>query len=132
MTAHDAPPQMWMTSGEHAGWHLPRLVQVDETGTGPNPDRAYALLTVLSERPEGGAARLVVADRFAPGWRLPDAGHPREVAVWRLDRPGVTWADQHLATESPSPEAWCTVCATEAEADQIADAMERDLQRAGW
>jgi hypothetical protein len=121
-----------MTSGEHPGWHTPRVVRIDETGAGPNPDRTYVQVTVLSDDPVDGASRLVIADRFDSQWRRPEPGRRREVAVWRLDRPGVTWTDHSFHTESLNPEAWCTVCATRAEADNIADGVQRWLDGSGW
>lgn len=132
MTDAQTSAPMWLTSRESSSWHEPRVVQVEDTGSGPNPDRTYALIRVQPADSSQPAQRLVVADRFEPGWAPPEPARPREVAVWQPDGPGATWGEHGLTVADPAPQFWCTLCATQGEAEDIAADMRRQMQRAGW
>lgn len=143
---------LWMTSREHPGWDTPRRVRVEDTGSGPDPASTYALLRVESAEPQDGALHLVVTDRLGTRWVGPEPGRPREVAVWRLDPIGTQWTDHAFAPmaaapdastpdastpdasspDASSPDAWCTLCATADEADEIARRTRRATHDAGW
>lgn len=120
---------LWLTSSEHPGWHTPRRVALRGPVDGPQAERDYVLVWFEDGTGPDGQPGLIATDRFNPRWQAPTPGSPRRVAVWAYADP--TGAEPFTGAPT-NPNAWCTLCATEGEALEIAAAVERDLQRSGW
>lgn len=108
----------WLTSTDSMYWDLPRRVQVVDVRPGPEQGAAYARLEVDADQADGPMTLLARA-RLTSDWVPPVAGTPVPILVWTVDEPAAVWTQDGIRPPSPRPSAWCTLAASEAEAQRV-------------